>query len=33
MNHKYIEVSGAGHGDIIEKGMADVFAFFKEHTK
>jgi poly(3-hydroxybutyrate) depolymerase len=33
MDHKYIEVPGAGHGDIIEKTMPDIFAFFKEHTK
>jgi dipeptidyl aminopeptidase/acylaminoacyl peptidase len=33
MDHKYIEVPGAGHGDIIDKGMPDIFAFFKEHTK
>jgi pimeloyl-ACP methyl ester carboxylesterase len=33
MNHKYIEVPGAGHGDIIDKGMPDIFAFFQEHTK
>jgi predicted esterase len=33
MNHKYVEVPGAGHGDIITIGMPDIFAFFKEHSK
>jgi predicted peptidase len=33
MNHKYVEVAGAGHGDIITIGMRDIFAFFTEHQK
>jgi pimeloyl-ACP methyl ester carboxylesterase len=33
MDHKYVEVAGAGHGDIISIGMPDIFAFFREHTK
>jgi predicted peptidase len=33
VNHTYVEVAGAGHGDIITIGMPDIFAFFKAHTK
>ena len=33
MEHKYVEVPGAGHGDVIEKGMDDIFAFFNAHKK
>jgi predicted peptidase len=33
MEHKYVEIAGAGHGDVIEKGMADIFAFFAEHSR
>jgi predicted peptidase len=33
MNHKYLEVPGADHGNIIGIGMPDIFAFFKEHAK
>jgi hypothetical protein len=33
MTHKYIEIPGANHGSVIDQGMSDVFAFFKEHVK
>jgi predicted peptidase len=33
MKHKYIELAGGDHGTVINDGMADIFAFFKEHTK
>jgi predicted peptidase len=33
MNYKYVEMPGEDHGSIIAKGMPDIFAFFKEHTK
>ena len=33
MNHKYLEVAGADHGNIIGIGMPEIFAFFKAHTK
>lgn len=33
MDSKYVEMPGEDHGTIINKGMPDIFAFFKEHTK
>jgi hypothetical protein len=33
MNYQYKEFPGVTHGPIIEAGMADIFAFFKAHTK
>jgi predicted esterase len=33
MDHRYVEVPGAGHGDIIGIGMPDIFTFFKDHVK
>jgi hypothetical protein len=33
MDYKYVEVPGADHISVIEKGMPDLFAFFKEHVK
>ena len=33
MNHKYVEVAGADHGNIISIGMPEIFAFFKDHPK
>jgi poly(3-hydroxybutyrate) depolymerase len=33
MTHKYIEIPGANHGSVIDQGMPDVFAFFKEHAR
>jgi dipeptidyl aminopeptidase/acylaminoacyl peptidase len=33
MKHKYMELAGGDHGTVITDGMADIFAFFKEHPK
>lgn len=33
MDHKYVEVAGAGHGDIIAITMPEIFAFFRDHAK
>lgn len=33
MNYKYVEMPGEDHGSIIAKGMPDIFAFFREHSK
>ena len=33
MNYEYKEIAGADHGGVIEQGMPDIFAFFKNHTK
>jgi hypothetical protein len=33
MDHKYIEIPGGDHGTVINDGMADIFAFFKAHTR
>ena len=33
MNYEYKEIPGAGHGDVIEKGIPDIFAYFKQYTK
>ncbi|HEY2845569.1 MAG TPA: prolyl oligopeptidase family serine peptidase [Bryobacteraceae bacterium] len=33
LDYQYKEFPGATHGSVIEAGMPDIFAFFKEHTK
>ena len=33
LNYQYKEIPGAGHGTVIEQGMPDIFALFKDHTK
>lgn len=33
LNYEYKEFPGKDHGGVIEAGMPDIFAFFKEHTK
>lgn len=33
MDFEYKEIPGAEHGPVIEQGMADIFAFFNQHTK
>jgi len=33
MNYKYVEMPGEDHGSIISKGMPEIFAFFKAHSK
>lgn len=33
MTHRYIEVPGGDHGNVISIGMPDIFAFFSAHTK
>jgi hypothetical protein len=33
LNYSYKEFLGATHGNVIEQGMPDIFAFFQAHTK
>jgi predicted peptidase len=33
VNYQYKEIPGADHGSVIEQGMPDIFAFFKDHPK
>ena len=33
MNYKYVEMHGEDHGSIISKGLPEIFAFFKAHSK
>jgi poly(3-hydroxybutyrate) depolymerase len=33
MTYEYLEIPGAGHGDVIGKGMAKVFEFFEKHPR
>ena len=33
MNYKYVEMPGEDHGSIISKGLPEIFAFFKAHSK
>jgi predicted peptidase len=33
MNHKYSEIAGGDHGNVIATGMPDIFAFFSAHAK
>src|SRR5262249_51805883 len=30
--HEYLEIAGAGHGDVIGKGMPKIFEFFDKHA-
>jgi predicted peptidase len=32
LNYQYKEIPGADHGTVIEQGMPDIFAFFKDHA-
>jgi hypothetical protein len=31
--HEYLEIAGAGHGDVIGKGMPKIFEFFEKHVQ
>jgi poly(3-hydroxybutyrate) depolymerase len=31
--HEYLEIPGAGHGDVISKGMPQIFEFFEKQQK
>lgn len=33
MDHKYDEIPGGDHGNVIATGMPDIFAFFNAHTR
>jgi poly(3-hydroxybutyrate) depolymerase len=33
INHEYLEIAGAGHGDVISKGMPKIFEFFEKQKK
>jgi predicted peptidase len=33
MNHRYSEIAGGDHGNVITIGMPDIFTFFNTHTK
>jgi pimeloyl-ACP methyl ester carboxylesterase len=33
VEHEYVELAGAGHGDVIGKGMPKIFEFFEKHKK
>jgi alpha-beta hydrolase superfamily lysophospholipase len=33
MTHAYKEIAGGDHGNVIDIGMPDIFAFFDAHTK
>jgi dipeptidyl aminopeptidase/acylaminoacyl peptidase len=33
MDHEYKEVSGAGHGPIIEQGVGFVYEYFGKHVR
>ena len=33
MTYEYVEIPGAGHGDVISKGMPKVFEFFEKQHK
>jgi predicted esterase len=33
ITHEYLEIPGAGHGDVISKGMPKVFEFFEKQSK
>lgn len=32
IEHEYLEIPGAGHGDVVGKGMPAIFAFFEKHA-
>lgn len=31
--HEYLEIAGGGHGDVISRGMPNIFEFFEKHHK
>jgi predicted esterase len=33
VTHEYLEIEGAGHGDVISKGMPQIFEFFEKQQK
>jgi predicted peptidase len=33
LNYQYKKIPGADHGTVIDQGLPDIFAFFKEHPK
>jgi pimeloyl-ACP methyl ester carboxylesterase len=33
ITHDYLEIAGAGHGDVISKGMPRIFEFFEKQKK
>jgi poly(3-hydroxybutyrate) depolymerase len=33
ITHEYLEIAGAGHGDVITKGMPKIFEFFDKHKQ
>jgi poly(3-hydroxybutyrate) depolymerase len=33
LTHEYLEVAGAGHIDVVSKGMPKIFEFFEQHKK
>jgi poly(3-hydroxybutyrate) depolymerase len=33
ITHEYLEIEGAGHGDVISKGMPQIFEFFEKQQK
>ena len=33
VTHEYVELPGAGHGDVIGKGMPKIFEFFEKQQK
>jgi len=33
VTHEYLEIAGAGHGDVVTKGMPQIFEFFEKQQK
>ncbi len=33
LTHEYLEIAGAGHGDVISRGMPKIFEFFEKQNK
>ena len=33
LTHEYLEIPGAGHGDVISKGMPKIFEFFEKQSR
>jgi poly(3-hydroxybutyrate) depolymerase len=33
ITHEYLEIAGAGHGDVVSKGMPQIFEFFEKQNK
>jgi dienelactone hydrolase len=33
VTHEYLEISGGGHGDVVTKGMPNIFEFFEKQQK